>query len=110
MIAFSDSPYETREERTLPDHLEELADRAQSSELFSSPSLEADSARFLAEQGATVRRLAAAARDRGRRVYFVGSGGSWASMYSGKHLSDRLTTAVTDVLPSYELVWRAPRE
>jgi fructoselysine-6-P-deglycase FrlB-like protein len=92
----------------LPDHLDELADRAQSSELFSSPRLEADSARFLAEQGAAVRALAGAARERGKRVYFVGSGGSWASMYTGKYLCDRLTGAATDVLPSYELVWRGP--
>ena len=55
-----------------------------------------------------MRELAADARAGGRRVYFVGSGGSWASMYSGKYLCDRLTGAVSDVLPSYELIWRAP--
>jgi len=91
------------------DHLDELADRAKSSELFSAPHLEADAGRFLAEQAESVRELAAAARAKGRKVYFVGSGGSWASMYSGKWLCDRLTTAITDVLPSYELRWRAPR-
>jgi len=109
MIAFSDPSQEPTERNALPDHLDELADRAQSSELFSAPSLEADSARFLAEQGAAVRQLATAARERGRHVFFVGSGGSWASMYTGKYLCDRLTTAVSDVVPSYELVWRAPK-
>lgn len=68
------------------DHLDELADRAQSSELFSSPYLEEDAARFLSEQAGAVRELASRARASGRRVYFVGSGGSWASMYSGKYL------------------------
>ena len=91
------------------DHLDELADRAQSSELFSSPYLERDAARFLSEQAEAVRELASRARAGGRRVYFVGSGGSWASMYSGKYLCDRLTGAVSDVLPSYELTWRGPR-
>jgi fructoselysine-6-P-deglycase FrlB-like protein len=91
------------------DHLDELADRAKSSELFSAPHLEADAGRFLAEQADAVRELAASSRARGRNVYFVGSGGSWASMYSGKWLCDRLTTATADVLPSYELLWRAPR-
>jgi fructoselysine 6-phosphate deglycase len=96
-------------ERTRVDHLDELAERAKSSELFSAPHLEADSSRFLNDQAAAVRELAADTRARNRRVYFVGSGGSWASMYSGKWLCDRLTGAVSDVLPSYELTWRAPR-
>ena len=65
------------------DHLDELAERAKSSELFSSPHLEADSARFLNDQAAAVRELAADTRARQPRVvYFVGSGGSWASMYA----------------------------
>ena len=42
-------------------------------------------------------------------AYFVGAGGSWASMYSGKYLCDRLTTLASDVILSYELVWRTPR-
>jgi fructoselysine-6-P-deglycase FrlB-like protein len=91
------------------DHLDELADRAKGSELFSAPHLEADATRFLAEQADAVVELATASRARRRTVYFVGSGGSWASMYSGKWLCDRLTTAVSDVLPSYELLWRGPR-
>jgi fructoselysine-6-P-deglycase FrlB-like protein len=90
------------------DHLDELVEGAKSSELFSAPHLEADAGRFLAEQADGVLELAADARSRGRRVFFVGSGGSWASMYSGKWLCDRLTGAITDVLPSYELVWRRP--
>jgi fructoselysine 6-phosphate deglycase len=42
-------------------------------------------------------------------AFFVGSGGSWASMYSGKYLCDRLTTLASDVILSYELIWRTPR-
>ncbi len=89
--------------------LDQLVERAHSSELFSAPHLEADSARFLAEHAQRVRELAANARARStRHVWFVGSGGSWASMYSGKYLFDRLTGAPSDVSLSYELVWRAP--
>jgi fructoselysine-6-P-deglycase FrlB-like protein len=87
---------------------EKLVQDAHESELFSAPHLEADSTRFLTEHRPRLLELAAEARDAGRKVYFVGSGGSWASMYSGKYLADRLTTANTDVLPSYELIWRDP--
>jgi fructoselysine-6-P-deglycase FrlB-like protein len=41
-------------------------------------------------------------------VYFVGSGGSWSAMYSGKYLADRFTTLTSDAILSYELVWRNP--
>ena len=88
--------------------LEQLVERALSSELFSSPHLEADSGRLLEQHGARLRQLAADARAGGGHVHFVGSGGSWASMYSGKLLCDRLTGATSDVFPSYELIWRSP--
>jgi fructoselysine 6-phosphate deglycase len=88
--------------------LEQLVERALSSELFSAPHLERDSARLLEQHGPRLRELAAAARRRDGHVHFVGSGGSWASMYSGKLLCDRLTAATSDVWPSYELIWRAP--
>jgi fructoselysine 6-phosphate deglycase len=88
--------------------LEQLVERALSSELFSAPHLESDSARLLDHQGDRLRALAVEARDRAGHVHFVGSGGSWASMYSGKLLCDRLTGATSDVWPSYELIWRSP--
>jgi fructoselysine-6-P-deglycase FrlB-like protein len=93
----------------MPD-LEQLIAQAQTSELFSSPHLEADLGRFLQEQADAVRALAADARSRGTQsVYFVGSGGSWASMYSGKYLCDRFAPVASDVALSYDLIWRAPR-
>ncbi len=91
------------------DDLEQLVEHAHKSELFSAPHLEADSHRFLTEHGERLRELAARERRRARQLYFVGAGGSWASMYSGKHLADRLTGAAADVSLSYELRWRAPR-
>lgn len=91
--------------------LEALVDRAHGSELFSAPHLEADLARFLNGDGAAqIREIAARARRDGvTDVFFVGSGGSWASMYSGKYLCDRLGGPHADVSLSYELVWRRPR-
>jgi fructoselysine-6-P-deglycase FrlB-like protein len=41
-------------------------------------------------------------------VYFVGSGGSWSNMYTGKYLMDRQARMPADLLTSYELVWRDP--
>ena len=86
-----------------------LVDAARESEFFTSPRLEADLPVFLAEHGDRIRRLArrTAAGDF-QHVYFVGSGGSWANMFSGAYLLDRLTSVPSDVLTSYELVWRDP--
>jgi fructoselysine 6-phosphate deglycase len=90
--------------------LESLVERAKQSELFTAPRLAADLDRFLVQHAERVRELAGEARAAGvRTAYFVGSGGSWSAMYSGKYLCDRLTTLASDVMLSYELVWRAPR-
>jgi len=89
--------------------LSALVDAARSSELFTAPRLEADLPRFLEEHGERIRQLARrTAAGEFEHVYFIGSGGSWANMYSGKYLLDRLTRVPSDVMPSYELVWRNP--
>jgi fructoselysine 6-phosphate deglycase len=99
MIAFS----------VMPD-LEQRVEVALGSELFSAPHLEADLTRFMGDGAAQMRELAARCRNAGtRHVYFVGSGGSWASMWSGKLLCDRFVPASSDVSLSYDLIWRAPR-
>ena len=99
MIAFS----------AMPD-LEQLVEVALGSELFSAPHLEADLTRFMGDGAAQMRELAARCRAAGtQQVYFVGSGGSWASMWSGKLLCDRFVPAPADVSLSYDLIWRAPR-
>jgi fructoselysine 6-phosphate deglycase len=99
MIAFS----------AMPD-LEHLVEVALGSELFSAPHLEADLARFMGDGAAQIRELAARCRAAGtQQIYFVGSGGSWASMWSGKLLCDRFVPVPADVSLSYDLIWRAPR-
>jgi fructoselysine-6-P-deglycase FrlB-like protein len=39
----------------------------------------------------------------------MGCGGSWSNMFSGKYLLDRFTTLSSDVLTSYESLWRNPQ-
>lgn len=92
----------------MPD-LSHLVDAARQSELFTAPRLEADLATFLEEHRDRIRQLARrTAAGEFDHVYFVGSGGSWANMYTGKYLLDRYATTASDVLTSYELVWRNP--
>lgn len=89
--------------------LEMLVDQAIGSELFTSPRIQADLARFLAEATPALTGLAdrAAAGDFDR-VYFVGAGGSIANMASGQYLMDRFGGVPSVALPSYELTWRDP--
>lgn len=91
--------------------LSALVDQARRSDLFTAPRLEADLPRFLDEQGDRIRQLARrAAAGEFEHVYFVGSGGSFANMHSGKYLLDRLSRIPSDVSTSYDVVWRdAPR-
>jgi fructoselysine-6-P-deglycase FrlB-like protein len=89
--------------------LKQLVEQAKQSELFTAPRLEHDLAVFLSESASQIKALAAEAVAVGvEHVYFVGSGGSWSNMYSGKYLLDRFTTLPSDVLTSYELTWRNP--
>jgi fructoselysine-6-P-deglycase FrlB-like protein len=89
--------------------LDELVEGALRSEFFTAPRLAADLTSFLAEQGGRTRQLAKrAAVGEFDHVYFVGSGGSWSGMYSGKHLLDHFGPLAADALTSYELAWRQP--
>jgi fructoselysine-6-P-deglycase FrlB-like protein len=89
--------------------LDGLVDQAIASELFTSPRIEADLARFLIEQSSALKALAARAADGAfDRVYFVGGGGSFANMLSGQWLMDRFGGPAAQAFPSYELTWRDP--
>jgi len=86
-----------------------LVAAARKSDLFTSPRLETDLPSFLADHGDRIRQLARrTAAGEFDHVYFVGSGGSWSNMFSGKYLLDRLTSVPADVLNGYELTWRDP--
>ena len=91
-------------------NVEARVEQARRSELFTAPRLAGDLTRFLADHADEVAAIAARAHRRDvRSAYFVGSGGSWAAMYSGKYLADRFTNLATDAMLSYELTWRQPR-
>jgi len=90
--------------------LHQLVEQAKHSDLFTAPRLETDLAAFLAENAGRIKALAAeAVASKVEHVYFVGCGGSWSNMYSGKYLLDRFTTLSSDVLTSYETIWRNPQ-
>lgn len=90
--------------------LDLLVKKAKKSLLFTSPVLEKDLARFLAEEGDHIRRLAQDALKSGvRHIYWVGSGNSWTNLYSGKYLLDRFTDLTSDCVTSYESIWRSPQ-
>ena len=108
MTEASEEPRDT-DGGDLTGELEAKVERALGSELFSGPHLEDDLRRFFSTGATQARELAARARRDGvETVYFVGSGGSWSSMYSGKYLCDRLLRVPTELSLSYELCWRAP--
>lgn len=89
--------------------LDTLVDQAIASELFTAPRIEADLGVFLREQTAAIKALARRASEgEWDRVYFVGSGGSFANMSSGQLLVDRYGGMVGEALTSYELIWRDP--
>jgi fructoselysine 6-phosphate deglycase len=89
--------------------LDDLVDKAIASELFTSPRIEADLGRFLAEKSPALKALATRAVGGDfERIYFVGAGGSFANMLSGQWLMDRFGGPPAQAFPSYELTWRDP--
>ncbi len=91
--------------------LDTLVDQAIASELFTAPRIEADLAAFLTERSDAVKALAARVADgEFDRVYFVGSGGSYANMASGQLLVETYGGVAAAAYPSYELTWRDPAD
>jgi len=90
--------------------LEDLAGEAINSLLFSAPVLAPDLERFLKDEEARIRALAQRAFDeKVEHFYWVGSGNSWLNLAPGKYILDQMTNLTSDVLISYEFVWRNPK-
>ncbi len=86
-----------------------LTEAAIGSEFFTGPHLAGDLSSFLAEQRPRIAQLARrTAVGEFTHIFFVGSGGSWSCMYSGKYLIDHLCGIPADVTTGYELTWRDP--
>jgi len=91
-------------------NIDQMAEKAMESLLFSSPVLSADLERFLNDEGDNIRALAKRAMDeKVEHFYWVGSGNSWVNLAPGKYILDRYTDLTSDVLVSYEFVWRNPK-
>lgn len=81
--------------------------RSRESLYFSGAAIDRHLGGFLASNHDTLRRLGQDIRS-ARHIYFVGSGGSFASLQTAKYLFDRTASVPSDVLMSYELLWRQP--
>ena len=90
--------------------LEKLVEKGIQSLLFSAPVLSTDLERFLKDEGERIRALAQRAFDeKVEHFYWVGSGNSWLNLAPGKYILDQMTNLTSDVLISYEFVWRNPK-
>ncbi len=81
---------------------------ASNSDYFSAVHIADYLERFSAEQADTCRRLADQCKESVKRIFLVGSGGSYANLLSVKYLFDRLAPLACEAIPSYELIWRKP--
>jgi fructoselysine-6-P-deglycase FrlB-like protein len=85
--------------------LAHYVDVAKTSDYFSGARIADDLERFVGDQGDACRRLADESESV-RRVFLVGSGGSYANWLSIKYLFDQLAPLPCEAVPSYELIWR----
>lgn len=87
--------------------LEHLLERAKASEYFSGVRLAEDLERFLTDQGARCRELGRELRG-ARKLYFVGSGGSLATLQTARYILDGLMEMPCEAVHGYDLSWRKP--
>lgn len=89
--------------------LQQYVDRAKESLYFSGAKIDTHLNTFIREQRDACEALG---RDLGRRfrhLYMVGSGGSLATMQTAKYVLDGVLSVPSDVVGSYQLVWREPK-
>ena len=89
-------------------NLNEFVDRAKASEYFSGARVGEDLARFLDERGEACRRLGRELRE-ARQLYFVGCGGSLATLQTARYLLDGKLDVPVDAVHGYDLIWRRPK-
>jgi fructoselysine-6-P-deglycase FrlB-like protein len=82
---------------------------AAGSDYFTGARIAEDLPALLERRGAAARSLADLIDPEVNTLYLVGSGGSYADMLQAKYVFDALTDVRTEVLTSYEVLWRAPR-
>jgi fructoselysine 6-phosphate deglycase len=83
--------------------------RARQSLYFSGARIDTDLTEFLAVHADACEELGRECRDTRGPLFLVGSGGSFAALQTAKYILDGLLSVNTQVLTSYELIWRQPR-
>lgn len=89
--------------------LQQYIASAKKSLYFSGARIDSHLRSFMEAQADACEALGREYRGRFRHVYLVGSGGSLASMQTAKYVLDGLMTVPSDVVASYQLLWREPR-
>ena len=86
--------------------LQSHVERAKESLYFSGARIEADLNLFLRDHAQTCEGLGRERAGTFKHLFLVGSGGSFASLQTAKYVLDRLLLVPSDVLMSYEVLWR----
>ena len=89
--------------------LQQYVERAKESLYFSGAKIDCHLKSFIEEQAAACEALGREYKGRFRHLFLVGSGGSLASMQTAKYVLDGLLSVPSDVVGSYELIWREPQ-
>jgi fructoselysine-6-P-deglycase FrlB-like protein len=88
--------------------LDEYVARAKESLYFSGAKADIHLRAFLDNQAEACEAIGRTELTNTHHLYLVGSGGSYAALQTAKYVLDSFFEQPIDVLPSYELVWRAP--
>jgi fructoselysine 6-phosphate deglycase len=89
--------------------LEAYLARARTSDYFGGTRLPDVLRSFMGDHEPTLTELGLAGAARVDQLFLVGSGGSLANLLTAKYVLDRILQIPSDVVPSYELLWRDPR-
>lgn len=89
--------------------LQQYVERAKESLYFSGAKIDSHLNDFIQEQSGPCAALGRDYAGRFHHIYLVGGGGSLASMQTAKYVLDGLLSVPTDVVASYQLIWREPR-
>jgi fructoselysine-6-P-deglycase FrlB-like protein len=89
--------------------LQQYIARAKESLYFSGAKIDTHLKTFMEEQAGVCEALGRECKGRFRHLFLVGSGGSLASMQTAKYVLDGLLSMPSDVVGSYQLLWREPQ-
>ncbi len=88
------------------DELQTRVEQAKKSLFFSGARIAEHLNSFLNERGRLCEDIGKTHAGKVRQVFLVGSGGSFASLQTAKYILDRIIDIPSEVVMSYELIWR----